>query len=109
MKKLIFITLISFITTISLSQPVFEKIFDYSQVNGVFDMILTDSSLLIYGSVGNPVSPVSYVLLIKTDLAGEIIWQKNFLWEQTSSWENKSLNHQRVFTILQVRTFISHY
>jgi hypothetical protein len=87
MKKLIFITLISFITTISLSQPIFEKIFDYSQVNGVFDMILTsDSSLLIYGSVGNPGSPVDYVLLIKTDLAGELIWQKNFLWEQTGSW-----------------------
>jgi len=87
MKKIFLISVIFFTALANQSQPVFEKIFDYSMVNGVFDMILTsDSSLLIYGSVGNPGSPVSYVLLIKTDLAGEIIWQKNFLWEQTCSW-----------------------
>jgi hypothetical protein len=75
MKKLFLISVIIFTTLSNQSQPVFEKIFDYSEVDKVYDMILTsDSSLLIYGTSADA------ILLIKTDLEGELIWFKNYNW-----------------------------
>jgi hypothetical protein len=72
MKKLIFTSLLMSSLSLScFSQQIFEKIFDFSNTDAAWDMILTsDNSLLICGNSANG------LVLIKTDLEGNTLWQK---------------------------------
>ncbi len=77
------------------SQPIFEKIYDFTNMDRFYDMILTsDSSLLLYGTGENG------IILIKTDLMGEVIWQNIYNWETKNSWVKQIMESSTGFYYL---------
>ena len=95
MKEQLLIWASFFIILTSFSQPIFEKFFNFSQVDIVYDMILTsDSSLLIYGTINNK------IVLIKTNLEGETVWINNYNWYIQDSFSYQIIETQSGFFYL---------
>ncbi|MCD4682079.1 MAG: T9SS type A sorting domain-containing protein [Bacteroidales bacterium] len=79
MKALICINLTFLILHFSHAQTEFQKHFDFSSFDVLSNLIQTnDGNLLLCGHT-------SYgILVIKTDLYGEVIWQKDFDWTENA-------------------------